>query len=399
MSQAAVLTARAVAYSDMLDGDNAIAQLAMHNPNLVQGISASLRTLIIASFRAPATQFVVSLLKRLNPTTRLLRSAGAFCCHHEYIFTLLCLLNVNMGALELSRVELQEQDGNMDGMLEAYHAHELLHELAVVYSQMSAESQTRVYKRVVSSCALPISRDTPSYVAVMSVLHGGAAGQLEYVAALGADAIDGGFGETLGRLEEDVNVWDSRAEAKRAAAERMAAYRQAKLEGGFVDDNDEADSNYRDFKQDSIAESKTPAAAAEPSAFEIAVSIANAAETRIQEAKEAKADAKLGGGGESKSSGFRLLGQLPALGPRSNREDVKIALSLELPSDQTKIQHKLMVCIYYMYILCMYVCMYFVCMHRFIASNIIHHYLSVDLSACFPVYLSVFLFPAKLRRS
>jgi len=34
--------------------------------------------------------------------------------------------------------------------------------------------------------------------------------------------------------------------------------------------------------------------------------------------------------------GFRLLGDLPTLGPRSHREDVKIALSLELPGDSTK---------------------------------------------------------------
>ena len=64
------MTERAVAYTDMLDGDAAIAQLAMHNPNLVQAIAASLRTILIASFRAPATQFVVYLLKRLNPTNR-----------------------------------------------------------------------------------------------------------------------------------------------------------------------------------------------------------------------------------------------------------------------------------------------------------------------------------------
>ena len=48
-------------------------------------------------------------------------------------------------------------------MIESYHAHALLHELAVVYAKMDADKQARVYKRVVSSGALPISRDTPSY--------------------------------------------------------------------------------------------------------------------------------------------------------------------------------------------------------------------------------------------
>ena len=35
-------------------------------------------------------------------TTQMLR-ARSFCKHHEYIFALLCLLNVNMGALDLAR--------------------------------------------------------------------------------------------------------------------------------------------------------------------------------------------------------------------------------------------------------------------------------------------------------
>ena len=34
---------------------------------------------------------------------------------------------------------------------ESYNAHSLLHELAVVFSEMDADRQTRVYKRVMSS--------------------------------------------------------------------------------------------------------------------------------------------------------------------------------------------------------------------------------------------------------
>jgi len=61
----------------------------------------------IATFRAPATQFVMALMRRLNPTASLLKS-DAFCVRHEYVFSLLCLLNVNMGALDLSRTKAQE---------------------------------------------------------------------------------------------------------------------------------------------------------------------------------------------------------------------------------------------------------------------------------------------------
>ena len=82
----------------------------------------------------------------------------------------------------------------------------LLHELAIVYSQMDVAKQTRVYKRVLSSGALPISRDTPSYVAVMSVLHGGAAGQLEYATnGINEDIAD--FSATIRGQQED-EVYD-----------------------------------------------------------------------------------------------------------------------------------------------------------------------------------------------
>jgi hypothetical protein len=66
---ATILNSRAEAYSDVPEGE-AMSQMALHNPQLVKGIAASLRTLIIASFRAPATQFVMALLRRLNPTAQ-----------------------------------------------------------------------------------------------------------------------------------------------------------------------------------------------------------------------------------------------------------------------------------------------------------------------------------------
>lgn len=46
---------------------------------------------------------------------------------------------------------------------------------------MPKEVQQRVHSRFISSGALPVSRDTPSYVAVLSVLLGGAGGQLDYL--------------------------------------------------------------------------------------------------------------------------------------------------------------------------------------------------------------------------
>jgi len=83
------------------DDETAIHQLVLHHPHLLSGLTSSLRTLIIATFRAPNTVFMLALLRELNPTKVILKAA-AFCRYHEYLFALLCMLNVNMGALDLS---------------------------------------------------------------------------------------------------------------------------------------------------------------------------------------------------------------------------------------------------------------------------------------------------------
>jgi len=301
---------------------------------LVRGIAASLRTLVIATFRAPATQFVMTLMRRLNPTASILK-ANAFCCRYDYIFSLLCLLNVNMGALDLSRTMAQE-----NSVIDAYHAHSLLFQLATVYSQLDKEAQTSVYKRLVSAGALPVSRDTPSYVAVMSVLHGGAAGQLEYVTTPRSTNPD-----------EDEDHWDIRAEAKRAAADRMALIKQA-MEGRPKEEEKGEESNMSAFQTAvavaKIMEDQDPRIKT--------VGIDNKAEekyTQRERERESgrKEEKRRGDKGEkeererekSRASSFRLLGDLPTLGAKKNKDDVKVALALELPQEGTKYVPKMMV--------------------------------------------------------
>lgn len=316
---ATILNSRAEAYADMLEGDR-IAEMALHNPQLVKGIAASLRTLIIASFRAPATQFVMSLLRRLNPTAQILRAA-AFCRHHEYIFALLCLLNVNMGALDLSR------GGDGDGTdpdADSYNAHALLHELASVYSAMDVAAQGRVYKRVMSSGALPISRDTPSYVAVMSVLHGGAAdSQLDYV-----------IGKGNKEEEDEENYMDTRAEAKSAHATRMAllaregtdskdlgvAAGAENANGGNGNSSGSSSDAKADAKRTVVGDHTPPRRSDKAASRDKQPSEA----TIRGEFKAAERDAS-----------YRLLGDLPGLGRdrAQQAEDVKVALSLELPAE------------------------------------------------------------------
>ena len=324
---AKILNSRAEAYADMLEGDQ-VAEMALHNPQLVKGIAASLRTLILASFRAPATQFVMALLRKLNPTSQILR-ARTFCRHHEYIFALLCLLNVNMGALDLSKAAAEgEQEGD-----NLYDAHALLHELATVYTDMPLECQSRVYKRVMSSGALPISRDTPSYVAIMSVLNGGAAGQLEYV-----------LGKEAGRQgdEENEDYDTTRSEAKQAHAERMAH-----INTNSTVSQQAADAAAAAGNQDGIEPTSEPASQPKADAKGGADFDDDSKGASVQEEGNNNFDESKSGA-ESKSAvsapsttphtqekgdGHSLLGALPSFGKRS-AADVKVALSLQLPDDQ-----------------------------------------------------------------
>jgi hypothetical protein len=209
---------------------------------LASGISASLRTLVIASFRVPPTRHMLHLLLQLNPTASLLR-ASAFVAQHPELFGLLCLLNINMNALDVTqrggravarrrrRGRMQslrrhhqhrvaggsgendesdpdtayrqggcgddygdaldgsnlndehnndddgdgdddfEGSGGMTEMVQAYHAHSLLHDVALVHMEMPRRAQLKVLQVVLSSGGLPVSRDTPSYAAVVSVLQ------------------------------------------------------------------------------------------------------------------------------------------------------------------------------------------------------------------------------------
>lgn len=258
--QATILNTRAEAYRDMLEGD-VVAEMALHNPNLVKGIAASLRTLIIAAFRAPSTQFVMMLLRRLNPTTQLLRAA-AFCRYHDYIFTLICMLNVNMGALDIGKTTPSTVAPSKSFELDDdSYASYILAELANIYSTMDRSKQSQVAKRLMFSGALPISRDTPSYAAMMSIVEGGVAGQFDYIAS------GPSMSETLGRTAdmEQAEFQNSRAEAKKAHMERMSHLRQ------------------NDVEREKLMVPASSEAKSEPkqSAFQIAVTVANAAESKV----------------------------------------------------------------------------------------------------------------------
>ncbi|KAJ1453539.1 hypothetical protein M885DRAFT_524007 [Pelagophyceae sp. CCMP2097] len=261
-------------------------------PALVQGISASLRTLVVASFRAPPTRFMLELLRRLNPTESLLRAA-TFVARHDYIFALLCLLNINMGALDLSGGQGTESDskGGDDALDAAASraaverqrstaAMTLLHSLAEVFGQMTPQAQSKVFNTVVGSGALPVSRDTPSFAAVMNVLAGGSTtAQKAYVQGDYATATND---------DEEAPLARTRADAKSEAKERTA-------------------------RGDDGAERE--------------------ACNGMSERLDAKSESK-----DEDDDRYRLLGALPTLGARGDVSPGKapIKVNLELPNDQKK---------------------------------------------------------------
>lgn len=381
---ATILNTRAEAYRSLLGDDNesdskgvdskqqgnddaAVAEMALHNPNLVKGMAASLRTLIIAAFRAPSTQFVITLLRRLNPTTQILR-ASAFCRYHDYIFALICMLNINMGALDLSRAAASsasrdgndqgngdDDDGDGEGQSGDYsYAITLLTDLAHVYHSMDREKQSRVVKRLQFSGALPLQRDTSSYATIMSILDGGFVNQFSSSSTAanaqanaknndnGSNDLTSMFSRTIAanphqdQGEEEEYLSRSRAEAKRLHQERMTHLRAM-------------DNREQEGVAKAIAAETAGAEPKGPSAFQIAVSVANASDAKPGSTAAAGAnagakgvssnDAK--GSSSSGTSKFRLLGDLPSLGgPRGggggrdkallDRGDVDVVLSLEL---------------------------------------------------------------------
>ena len=311
--------------------DNDVA-MALDDMNLVAGCAAALRVLIIASFRAPPTRFVLGLLRRLNPTASLLRAA-VFVARHDYLFALLCLLNVNMGALDLSvrsnaksrkKVEDNEDndeededelaDENDENLVEAYYAHSLLHDMASVHAMMDADAQQRVMNRVLVSGALPVSRDTSSFAAVKSMLEGGSAtGQASYVASqFGKD-----FDETAGgkqmmgaTMDEDMFRNNLRAEAKHRSS--VAALNNI---GEDQVDAAVAPSESKDEEKEDIDE-----------------------EERARRKKERKDKKKMKKKKEKKQA-LGLLGDLPSLDGKVNKGDRGsfLQLDLELPQKMKKL--------------------------------------------------------------
>jgi len=160
-----------------------VSGLSLDYPELVSGMESTLRTLVICSFRAPRTRIMYQLLLRFNPTASLLRMKS-FIARHDYLFFLLLVFNINCGSFDMVRNsqfgqedEEEEEEEGKEGQEEEDDEEEflalaMLQEILTVYEMQTKEQRMRVLRRVEMSGALPVSRDTSSYSAVLGVLAG-----------------------------------------------------------------------------------------------------------------------------------------------------------------------------------------------------------------------------------
>ena len=100
---------------------------------------ASLRTLIIATFRAPPTQYVMNLLRRLNPTRQLVSRASLFLTHSDYIYSLVCCVNINMGVFDC--ISSSAASDTYQDPVVVSNAYTLLKDLVALFNQMSTATQ------------------------------------------------------------------------------------------------------------------------------------------------------------------------------------------------------------------------------------------------------------------
>lgn len=89
-------------------------------------------------------------MQRLNPTGSLLR-ARPFVTRHDYIFALLCLLTVNMGALKMGMTLPEEEGMGSQGNDRGLRGEQLL---KTALAQGLLDEMASVFKEVIYSPSL-----------------------------------------------------------------------------------------------------------------------------------------------------------------------------------------------------------------------------------------------------
>jgi len=96
-----------------------------------------------------------------------------------------------MGAFDMNGEDGEGEYEQEDDEHPAFLAYAMLHEVSTVHQLMDADGQRRVLRRVEMSGALPVSRDTPSYAALLGILWGGGGAALDSVLYGEANANNG----------------------------------------------------------------------------------------------------------------------------------------------------------------------------------------------------------------
>jgi hypothetical protein len=195
------------ALQDQAEGEDRDLRRQRQFATLASGVATSLRTLVMATFRSASLVEANAAAcgggeddvdnhigahatwDASNPTAALLR-ASMFVASQPKVFALVCLLNANMNAVDLTTrrasptAENFRENGSAENeedadeeesgteLLRRSNANSLLHDLAHQAASMSQDALAKTLAYVQSDVhGLPVQRDVPSYAAVLSVLE------------------------------------------------------------------------------------------------------------------------------------------------------------------------------------------------------------------------------------
>jgi hypothetical protein len=136
-----------------------------HSESLViQGITSSLKSLVLATFRAPTTSAAVQAFTLLNPSQTLVQSCWDVMKTDVTILPLVIFFNVNINSLDISNQDARNT------LPESSKPESLLHAIAAVFCGLTAKSQQTVLRRLHRSSSMPVARDQASFPLVWGML-------------------------------------------------------------------------------------------------------------------------------------------------------------------------------------------------------------------------------------
>jgi hypothetical protein len=131
---------------------------------LASGICASLKTLVISTFRAPASSPAVVAFTMLNPSQALIQSAWSMIKENVSILVLLLFFNININSMNIGKASAA---GDLP---EASTPHSLLHSMAAAFCALTKPKQEKVLRLVGGHPQLPVARDVESFALMWGML-------------------------------------------------------------------------------------------------------------------------------------------------------------------------------------------------------------------------------------